>query len=210
MKPQTLCRLLHLPQLSIEQLARKRTVLNELNEKLLAIIKDPDELEEEIMQAEDIECEINEKSAQMNAFILSHNSVKNTETLQVSAPPTSISMPPQQVSAPQASISQPQQASTSQPQASASQSTTSPTIEGNTQQNSPINQELATIVNETEGVSLTNQTDNTGESLINSHTLNPTSSTAQAHLTPTSSHMSRLPKLNLPTFSGNPLNWNTF
>ena len=31
---------------TIEQLARKRTVLNELNEKLLAIIKDPDELEE--------------------------------------------------------------------------------------------------------------------------------------------------------------------
>ena len=212
---------------TIEQLARKRTVLNELNEKLLAIIKDPDELEEEIMQAEDIECEINEKSAQISAFILSRKSVKNTETLQVSAPPTSISMPPQQVSAPQASISQPQQASTSQPQASisnsqpqqastsqpqasASQSTTSPTIEGNTQQNSPINQELATIVNETEGVSLTNQTDNNGESLINSHTLNPTSPTAQAHLTPTSSHMSRLPKLNLPTFSGNPLNWNTF
>ena len=83
----------------------------------MAIIKDPHELEEEIMQAEDIECEINEKSAQISAFILSHKSVKNTETLQVSAPPTSISMPPQQVSAPQASIShsQPQQASTSQP-----------------------------------------------------------------------------------------------
>ena len=203
---------------TIEQLARKRTVLNELNEKLLAIIKDPDELEEEILQTEDIECEINEKSAQISAFILSHKSVKNTETLQVSAPPTSISMPPQQVSAPQTSIShsqpqqastsQPQQASTTQPQASASQSQS--TIEGNTQQNSPINQELATIVNETEGVSLTNQTDNTGEPLINSHTINPTSPTAQAHLTPTSSHMSRLPKLNLPTFSGNPLNWNTF
>ncbi len=178
----------------------------------MAIIKDPDELEEEIMQAEDIECEINKKSAQISAFILSHKCVKNTETPQVSAPPTSISMPSQQVSAPQASIShsqpqqastsQAQQASTSQPQASQSQST----IEGNTQQNSPINQELDTIVNETEGVSLTNQTANTGEPLIINHTFNPTSPTAQAHLTPTASHMSRLPKLNLPTFSGNPLN----
>jgi hypothetical protein len=50
---------------TIEQLARKRTVLNELNEKLLAMVKDPDEFEQEIMEAEDTECEINVKSAQI-------------------------------------------------------------------------------------------------------------------------------------------------
>ena len=41
--------------------ARKRTVFKGLNRKLSAIIKDPEELEEKIMQAKDIECEINEK-----------------------------------------------------------------------------------------------------------------------------------------------------
>ena len=55
---------------TIEQLARKRTALNELNEKLLAIITDPDDIEQEIMDVEDIECEINEKSAQISAFCL--------------------------------------------------------------------------------------------------------------------------------------------
>jgi hypothetical protein len=103
---------------TIEQLARKRTVLNELNEKLLAMVKDPDELEQEIMEAEDIECEINEKSAQISAFVLSCNTVKNPVISQVNAPqvitsPLQVNAPqvitsPQQVSAPQV-ITPPQQ-----------------------------------------------------------------------------------------------------
>ncbi|CAB4033777.1 Hypothetical predicted protein [Paramuricea clavata] len=71
---------------TIEQLARKRTVLNELNEKLLTVLKDPDELKQEIMEAEIIECEINEKSAQISAFLLSCNTVKNPVISQVNAP----------------------------------------------------------------------------------------------------------------------------
>ena len=39
---------------------------------------------------------------------------------------------------------------------------------------------------------------------------NPVLPTSQTHLTPAPNYVSRLPKLNLPTFSGNPLNWKTF
>ncbi|CAB4043144.1 Hypothetical predicted protein, partial [Paramuricea clavata] len=84
------------PNATIEQLARKRTVLNELNEKLLTVVKDPDELEQEIMEAEDIECEINEKSAQISAFVLSCNTVKNPVISQVNAPQV-ITSPQQEV-----------------------------------------------------------------------------------------------------------------
>ena len=52
------------------------TVLNELNGKLLAKIQETDELEQGIMKAEDIECEINKKSALISAFILSHEGAK--------------------------------------------------------------------------------------------------------------------------------------
>ena len=128
---------------TIEQLARKRTVLNELNEKLLAIITDPDDIEQEIMEVEDIECEINKKSAQISAFILSCHSVKNPVTppttsseQQVSAPPAAAS--PQQVSAPPVNTS-PQEASESQP----ATSNTSPTLEVNLLQFPPVNQELS-------------------------------------------------------------------
>jgi hypothetical protein len=105
---------------TFKQLAREITVLNELNENLLAIITDPDKLEAEIMQAEDIECETNETSAQISAFILSNESVKSSETLQVTAPPTSIT-----------TIRCPPSYSTSQPQATTLQSTMSPTFQGN-------------------------------------------------------------------------------
>ncbi|CAB4037623.1 Hypothetical predicted protein, partial [Paramuricea clavata] len=159
---------------TIEQLARKRTVLNELNEKLLAMVKDPDELEQEIMEAEDTECEINEKSAQISAFVLSCNTVKNpvisqvnafqviTSPLQVNAPQVITS--PQQVSAPQV-ITPSQQDNSPQTipsqQVSESQPTASSTLEVNPLQTPPLNQEQSVTVNESEGVSSMNTSTNT-------------------------------------------------
>ena len=196
---------------TIEQLARKRTVLNELNEKFLATITDPDDIEQEIMDVEDIECEINEKSAQISAFILSCHPVKNPVTppttssqQQVSAPPAAAS-PQQQVSAPPVNNTSPQEASESQP----TTSSTSPTLEVNLLQFPPVNQELSVTLNETEGINT--MTSNTmADSLLLNNQSNQVLPTSQTHLTPAPSHVSRLPKLNLPTFSGNPLNWNTF
>ena len=207
---------------TIEQLARKRTVLNELNEKLLAMVKDPDELEQEIMKAEDIECEINEKSAQISAFVLSCNTVKNPVTPHVNAPqfitsPQQVNAPrvitsPQQVSAPQV-ITPPQQDNSPQTipslQASESQPTTSSTLVVNPLQTPPLNQEQSVTVNESEGVSSMNTSTNT-DNLPMNYQPNPVSPTSQPHLTPTPNHMRRLTKLNLPTFHGNPLTWNTF
>ena len=215
------CRLLRFTA-TIEQLARKRTVLNELNEKLLAMVKDPDELEQEIMEAEDIECEINEKSAQISAFVLSCNTVKNPVIPQVNAPQV-ITSPqqvnacqvitsPQQVSAPQV-ITPPQQDNSPQTipslQVSESQPTTSSTLEVNPLQTPPLNQEQSVTLNKSEGVSSMNTSTNTGNLPMN-YQSNPVSPTSQPHLTPTPNHVSRLPKLNLPTFSGTPLTWNTF
>ncbi|CAB4037912.1 Hypothetical predicted protein, partial [Paramuricea clavata] len=159
---------------TIEQLARKRTVLNELNEKLLAMVEDPDGLEQEIMEAVDIECEINEKSAQISAFVLSCNTVKNPVISQVNAPqvitsPLQVNAPqvitsPQQVSAPQV-ITPPQQDNSPQTipsqQVSDSQPTTSSTLEVNPLQTPPLNQEQSATVNESEGVSSMNTSTNT-------------------------------------------------
>lgn len=90
---------------TIEQLARKRTILNEINEKIISTIEDPDELEQEIMETEDIESEINEKTAQISAFISSsvqtpiqnppgpENPVSPTQNVSQATPPQAI--PPQ-------------------------------------------------------------------------------------------------------------------
>jgi hypothetical protein len=133
-----------------------------------------------------------------------------TSPQQVNAPQVITS--PQQVSAPQV-ITPPQQDNSPQTipslQVSDSQPTTSSTLEVNPLQTPPFNQEHSVTVNESEGVSSMNTSTNTGNLPMN-YQSNPVSPTSQPHLTPTPNHVSRLPKLNLPTFSGNPLTWNTF
>ena len=170
---------------TIEQLARKRTVLNELNEKFLAMVKDPDELEQEIMEAEDIECEINEESAQISAFVLSCSTVKNPVTPHVNAPQFITS--PQQVNAHRV-ITPPQQDNSRQTipslQASESQPTTSSTLVVNPLQTPPLNHEQSVTVNESEGVSSMNTSTNTGNLPVN-YQPNPVSPTYQPHLIPT-------------------------
>ena len=50
----------------VDQLARKRSILEELDEKIVGMIEDPKELEKEIFQTEDIKEEINETAAQLD------------------------------------------------------------------------------------------------------------------------------------------------
>ncbi|CAB4008957.1 Hypothetical predicted protein [Paramuricea clavata] len=135
------------------------------------------------MEAEDIECEINEKSAQISAFVLSCNTVKNPVISQANAPQVITS--PQQVSAPQV-ITPPQQDNSPQTipsqQVSESQPTTSSTLEVNPLQTPPLNQEQSVTVNESEGVSSMNTSTNTGNLPMN-YQSNPVSPTSQPHLT---------------------------
>ena len=53
----------------LEQLARKKSILKELDQKIAAILEDPAELEKEIFDTEVIQEEIDETSSQISNFI---------------------------------------------------------------------------------------------------------------------------------------------
>ena len=53
----------------IEQLAKKRTVLNGLNEKISTMIEEPEELEQEIFETDDVDGDIIEQSTQISTFL---------------------------------------------------------------------------------------------------------------------------------------------
>ena len=152
----------------IEQLAKKRTVLNGLNEKISTMIEEPEELEQEIFKTDDIDGDIIEQSIQISTFILSV-SAKNLskEPPHPEIPISAIQNPP--VATPQPSVT--------------SHKGKLPTIE--------LHAINATPENISGGP-------------------NTSASPPQANAFPNTNHNSRLSKLNLPTFSGNPLNWLTF
>ncbi|CAB4001733.1 Hypothetical predicted protein, partial [Paramuricea clavata] len=130
----------------VDQLARKRSILEEPDEKIVGMIEDPKELEREIFQTEDIKEEIDETAAQISNIIEHFQSTKlsqmNTNDQTDSGTPNEIV-----------------------------QQDNSPPVNTQSQQDSQ------------------------------------PSTNAQSHLI---NQNSRLPKLNLPTFSGNPLQWFTF
>lgn len=55
---------------ALEQLQKKKEVLAELDDKVTAEIKDPDKLEMDIIEAEDIQSTIIEKMFQVNKFFV--------------------------------------------------------------------------------------------------------------------------------------------
>ena len=63
-----------------EQLARKKTILQELDQKIVAAIEEPKELEKEIFETEDILEQIEEAAAQISQSI---NNFVSTESSQV-------------------------------------------------------------------------------------------------------------------------------
>ena len=62
----------------LEQLARKKSILKELDQKIAAILEDPAELEKEIFGTEVIQEEIDETSSQISNFIHQSLSVKKS------------------------------------------------------------------------------------------------------------------------------------
>lgn len=62
----------------LEQLAREKSILNELDQKIATILEDPAELEKEIFDTEVIQEEINETSSQISNFIHQSLSVKKS------------------------------------------------------------------------------------------------------------------------------------
>ena len=66
-----------------EQLARKKTILQELDQKIVTAIEEPKELEKEIFETEDILEQIEEAAAQISQSI---NNFVPTESSQVNPP----------------------------------------------------------------------------------------------------------------------------
>ena len=62
----------------LEQLARKKSILKELDQKIAALLEDPAELEKEIFDTEVIQEDINETSSQISSFIHHSSSVKKS------------------------------------------------------------------------------------------------------------------------------------
>ena len=71
----------------MEQLARKRSILKELVQKIAALLEDPAELEKEIFDTEVIQEDINETSSQISSFIHHSSSVKKSNTSNQGTPP---------------------------------------------------------------------------------------------------------------------------
>ena len=72
----------------LEQLARKKSILKELDQKITALIEDPAELEKEIFDTEVIQEDINETSSQISSFIHHSSSVKKSNTSNQGMPPS--------------------------------------------------------------------------------------------------------------------------
>ena len=160
----------------IEQLTRKKTILTGLDEKIAALIEEPEDLEQEIFETEEIHDEILDTTSQISRFIHVTISPKKSAT----QPPSSTHQESPQMVYNETPLVP---SNTSEPSTSNSHENTPPTSQaasGETVNNQPNSQPP-----------------------LNTH---PPPQTSQLNV----NHSSRLPKLNLPTFSGNPLNWPTF
>ncbi|PFX23152.1 hypothetical protein AWC38_SpisGene12298 [Stylophora pistillata] len=184
---------------TLEQLARKRDKLTELDERIAALLEKPDEIEKEAFKTEGIPDDIDETSSQISSFLHMISSKKTRNPLPFTTTGKSLLLPV---------------SNTSEQIASGIHDHQPPPLETSTTQVNgrprlPLEPQGAT--NEISQVFLQVIQDS---SHVHPPQQNPTSSSAP-HLsnnqtTSPHNHSSRLPKLNLPTFSGNPLRWFTF
>lgn len=157
----------------LEQLQRKGQVLSELDNKIFELFTKPEDLEADIIEAEDTQSFI----AETNFIENKTKSMNISQHDQAAGASNNIQQTPENNQT-TSSESEPAGNQPSTPQETQPQSST-------VSKNLPVN-------------------------------LNPppTTSTSVARTNPTISNssysMSRLPKLALPTFDGNPLNWQTF
>ena len=159
---------------SLEQLVRKRNLIREIDQKIEAKITDTKDLEADIFQAEELNCELEDKINQIRQYIDSSVKAMNTT---VST-----------------------QESTNQ---------VLPSVSQNTNTNAEPSAAAADVQSQTQGqltpdhAALPNNPLNISSSSENiSESLPPSSNTV--HMV---AQTCKLPKLNLPVFSGNPLDW---
>ena len=166
-------------QTSLEQVEAKKVTVAELDAKILATIKDPDALETEIMDSEEVMFNVAEKITLIKAVLA------RPKPLNVQARPFQPQGPPQQ---PAVQPQPPQPVI--QPPAPVSQSITE---QPPSEDNPLADPQLQNHTN----------SDTPGAHLLQGQGYDST-------LVGTSQNVSRLPKLTLPTFGGNPLKWQTF
>ncbi len=167
---------------SLEQLARKGDLIRELNQKIEAKITDEETLEAEIFEADELSCDLEEKINYIRKYIELSTSAKNHQSAVFTQENTSSNVPP--VS--QNTNTEPSVASAGVQSLTNDQSITSdiPPVQTNPSSLSNISSHAddtpTTQVPSTNAASVVSQT------------------------------MCKLPKLNLPVFSGNPLDWQCF
>ena len=159
--------------IQIEQLERKRQKLSQLDTEIAGLIEKPEDLEEEILESEELQCTIAEQICRAKTFL-------ETSQIQQSAEPTEQNtQPPSGIIA-----TQPSQSATEQ------------------------------AVQSTSAIAVT-QPPQSAELGNNSHSQGATPSSSMVSTSSSTSsstvqNVSRLPKLILPTFDGNPLYWQSF
>ena len=179
---------------TLEQLARKRNKLKDLDERIAALLEEPDEIEKEAFETEDIQDSIDETSSQISSFLALVSSKKTFSTVPLNATGKSLPLAHENTSEEVASGNQPTPPETSTPQV-------------NGQSGLPLEPQGAT--NEISQVSPQVIQDSSHVQPPQQNLPVPTLNSAP-HNNSSHNHSSRLPKLNLPTFSGNPLRWFTF
>jgi len=180
---------------ALDKLERKRLVLLELDEKIAEAIQEPDELESEVLEAEDIQDSIYEMVDEVKRF-LSKLSVASTV-----APPSS-STEPQTVDSENLKV--PSNLSvTAQPFQPQTATVEQVGLLEDSQVSRPSHNPMEQA-GSLEDVQVPHPPQRFADSLLNS-----ASSSGHVGLY-TSQSVSRLPKLSLPTFSGDPLSWQTF
>jgi len=224
---------------AIDQLNTKKEKIAELHEKIFALIDDADELTETMVEAGELEDSITDKVAKALRFIELQSTRKRSqsnptsESNPINQPPVTDSSPPQLLSAnvqPTDIVStQPLETSTdlvqvTSPIASSNSIssivslTSTPTV--STVTTLPLYSTPPLLLSVT---AATNSTMNFYSEPLAPRTLNlPRPHTSASQLLPTipglanhvhvpsQSSTSRLPKLTIPVFSGDPLNWQTF
>ena len=103
---------------TLEQSARKREKLKDLDERIAALLEEPDEIEKEAFETEDIQDSIDETSSQISSFLDIVSSKKTFNTVPLNTTGKSLPLPHENTSKEVASGSQPTQPETSTPQVS--------------------------------------------------------------------------------------------
>ena len=168
---------------TLEQLQRKKEILRDLDEKIAARITEEGELESEIYEAEEQEASLLDKIAKVKFFL------RPRRPLTADIPPVPPSVPPP---------SNPRSESTEH--SDTAESTNSPR-QTNSHNNHPITLEVS------------HGTTQSIPDPVSTHVPAPPSDTITAPSTaqlPSSHNVSRLPKLNIPVYTGDPLLWQSF